>query len=204
MGVVYQAYDRERATTVALKTLRHQDAAALYRFKREFRGLADISHPNLAALHELVSSGDEWFFTMELVEGVDFITWVRGLDAAGEMADTFDHRLSQDMSGGPTLEAAGRHGASPPPSYDRLRDALRQLAEGVHVLHQAGKLHRDIKPSNVMVDRGGRVVLLDFGLITELRPGGGAATDEHLVGTADYMSPEQGASLPLGPASDWY
>jgi serine/threonine protein kinase/tetratricopeptide (TPR) repeat protein len=202
MGVVYAAWDRERATTVALKTLRHRDAAALYRFKREFRGLADISHPNLAALHELVSAGDEWFFTMELVEGVDFITWVRGLEPESELADTFDFD-TPGLGHGPTLEQP-THGASPPASCDRLRDALRQLAEGIQVLHQAGKLHRDIKPSNVMVDRSGRVVLLDFGLITEVPRPGTEATDDHLVGTADYMSPEQGASLPLGPASDWY
>jgi len=207
MGVVYEAYDRERATRVALKTLRHRDAAALYRFKREFRGLADISHPNLAALHELVSAGDEWFFTMELVEGVDFITWVRGLGRESELADTFDHVDSsirgEVVASGPTLERPPT-GASAPASCDRLRDALRQLAEGVHVLHQAGKLHRDIKPSNVMVEQSGRVVLLDFGLITELVRPAGDNTDENLVGTADYMSPEQGASLPLGPASDWY
>ena len=207
MGVVYEAYDRERATRVALKTLRHRDAAALYRFKREFRGLADISHPNLAALHELVSAGDEWFFTMELVEGVDFISWVRGLDASSEVAETVDYLSgpgAAEVASGPTLEGGPPIGACPPPSCDRLRDALRQLAEGVHVLHQAGKLHRDIKPSNVMVDRSGRVVLLDFGLITELVRPAGEHTDQNLVGTADYMSPEQGASLPLGPASDWY
>jgi energy-coupling factor transporter ATP-binding protein EcfA2 len=207
MGVVYEAYDRERATRVALKTLRHRDAAALYRFKREFRGLADISHPNLAALHELVSAGDEWFFTMELVEGVDFISWVRGLDGASEMDETMDYLSGPpgEVASGPTLEGPPPIGASPPPSCDRLRDALRQLAEGVHVLHQAGKLHRDIKPSNVMVDRSGRVVLLDFGLITELVRPAGDNTDQNLVGTADYMSPEQGASMPLlSPASDWY
>src|SRR5262245_57343159 len=108
MGVVYQAYDRERATTVALKTLRHRDAAALYRFKREFRGLADISHPNLAALHELVSSGDEWFFTMELIEGVDFITWTRGPDphAARALADTFDDTVGDTAPHGPVGGAA--------------------------------------------------------------------------------------------------
>ncbi|HEU5059069.1 MAG TPA: protein kinase, partial [Kofleriaceae bacterium] len=211
MGVVYEAYDRERATRVALKTLRHRDAAALYRFKREFRGLADISHPNLAALHELVSAGDEWFFTMELVEGVDFISWVRGLDSSSELDETVDYLTGpagggnhNEVASGPTLEGPPGVGASPPPSCDRLRDALRQLAEGVHALHQVGKLHRDIKPSNVMVDRSGRVVLLDFGLITELVRPAGDHTDENLVGTADYMSPEQGASLPLGPASDWY
>ncbi len=222
MGVVYQAYDRERARTVALKTLRHRDAAALYRFKREFRGLADISHPNLAALHELVSAGDEWFFTMELVEGVDFISWVRG-EERSQVLDLDDLSPIRDDSPAygddyPTQSSSlGLAGAatelwrapvpepSPPPFYDRLRDALRQLAEGVQVLHQAGKLHRDIKPSNVMVDRAGRVVLLDFGLITDVaRPGGGASDDYSVVGTVDYMSPEQGASLPLGPASDWY
>ncbi|HWM85788.1 MAG TPA: protein kinase, partial [Kofleriaceae bacterium] len=221
MGVVYQAYDRERARTVALKTLRHRDAAALYRFKREFRGLADISHPNLAALHELVSSGDEWFFTMELVEGVDFITWVRGLEGEPQLLDIDNLSPINDESPAAGDDYPTRSeslvGASvdpwmqpmpdpsAPESYDRLRDALRQLAEGVQVLHQAGKLHRDIKPSNVMVDRSGRVVLLDFGLITDVsRPGGGVSDDYSVVGTVDYMSPEQGASLPLGPASDWY
>ena len=223
MGVVYLAYDRERARTVALKTLRHRDAAALYRFKREFRGLADISHPNLAALHELVSSGDEWFFTMELVEGVDFITWVRGEETTTELLDidslspipdespAFGNDYStRSQSPGLDLSLDGSWNMripepSQPASYERLRDALRQLAEGVQVLHQAGKLHRDIKPSNVMVDRAGRVVLLDFGLITDVsRPGGGVSDEYSVVGTVDYMSPEQGASLPLAPASDWY
>ncbi|HWM88362.1 MAG TPA: AAA family ATPase [Kofleriaceae bacterium] len=200
MGVVYQVYDRERARAVALKTLRRRDAGALYRFKREFRGLADISHPNLAALHELVSSGDDWFFTMELVDGVDFITWVRG------DADIDPHPPTRRMRGPAEPERVWEAPLpSPPGSYDRLRDGMRQLAEGVHALHDAGKLHRDIKPSNVMVDRSGRVVLLDFGLITDVaRRGGGVSDDFSMVGTVDYMSPEQSASLQLGPASDWY
>src|SRR4051812_38581634 len=72
LGVVYRAFDRQRGTEVALKTLRTVTGPDLYRFKREFRLLADVAHPNLATLHELHTVGDEWFLTMELIEGGSF------------------------------------------------------------------------------------------------------------------------------------
>jgi len=95
------------------------------------------------------------------------------------------------------------------------------LAEGVCALHQAGKLHRDLKPANALVRPGGQVVLLDFGLVTELlavdhpSPHGAElgpdqpssarrAVLERLTGTVPYMSPEQAAARPLSAASDWY
>ncbi|MFI5459430.1 MAG: protein kinase [Isosphaerales bacterium] len=77
MGVVYEAVHMVRGNRVALKLLPQVDGSRLYRFKREFRSAADISHPNLIGLHSLESDGAQWFFTMELVEGVDFLDFVR-------------------------------------------------------------------------------------------------------------------------------
>jgi serine/threonine protein kinase/tetratricopeptide (TPR) repeat protein len=89
MGEVFRAFDRERNEDVALKMLREPEPQKVYLFKREFRALAGVAHPNLVRLHELVSAGDRWFFTMELLHGVDFLTWVRrDVEAATIAAET--------------------------------------------------------------------------------------------------------------------
>ena len=77
MGVVYEVHDHLRQMPVALKTVRSGDPNALYRFKREFRSLSNITHRNLATLYELFADATPWFFTMELVNGVTFLEYVR-------------------------------------------------------------------------------------------------------------------------------
>src|SRR5262249_5193284 len=182
-GTVYRAYDRQLQREVALKLLRQASGRDLYRFKREFRALAEIVHPNLVTLHELHATEGDWYFTMELVEGVSFIDWIRPPRAGGG-----PQRSRQDILTTPVEEV-------------RLRGAMIQLVDALLALHKAGKLHRDLKPSNVLVTAQGRLTLLDFGLVASVAE----SNPERLaVGTPVYMSPEQASDQTLTEASDWY
>ncbi|MFZ5470650.1 MAG: serine/threonine-protein kinase PknK [Myxococcota bacterium] len=203
MGVVYEALDRQRNTRVALKTLRRVDGANIYRLKHEFRALAGVSHPGLAMLHELVCHDDTWFFTMELVQGVDFLAHVRPGAARISSADT-EPPLPLGEGRGEGRQLAEGRGEGRQLDLARLRSALGQLCEAVAALHVAGKLHRDLKPSNVLVTPQGRVVVLDFGLVTETEGEGQTSTGQAIVGTAAYMAPEQANVGEATSAADWY
>ena len=218
MGIVYEVFDRERRQRVAIKMLHHFDPAALYLFKQEFRALAGVHHPNLVRLHELVvSDAGVVFFAMELVRGVNFLRYVRGVDPdAGASGDSSERasaptRVMERRKPRPRGDDGGL--LSPPPArpespadVDRLRNGLAQLVQGIQALHGAGKLHRDIKPANVVVTPEGRVVLLDFGVVAELRRPEETqlGSRREIVGTARYMAPEQAAADQPCPASDWY
>ena len=176
-GVVYQALDRVRDARVALKVLRRLRPDALFYFKREFRALADIQHPNLVRYYELFEERGNWFLTMELLRGASFIEHVR---AGRSPIDQKEARFDEE----------------------RLRRALPQLVAALTALHAADKVHRDVKPSNVRVTPAGRVVLLDFGLVldTDARE----STRLPRVGTVAFMAPEQVLGAQVGPEADYY
>jgi len=140
-GRVLLCRDVDSGEEIALKELHRFGADALLRFKKEFRSLSDVQHPNLVRFGELLEGEGQWAFTLEYVPGTDVRSWVR--------------------------TAATPHGFD----EARLRDALVQLTHGLMVIHSLGLLHRDVKPQNVRVRPDGHVVLLDFGLVTHLSHG---------------------------------
>ncbi len=193
-GVVYRAFDEKHNREVALKTLQRMGPDDLVRFKNEFRALADIAHPNLASLYELVSDGRTWCFTMEILNGVDFLEYVWS-EFESLNLDSSKTRLAETVKNSARLTMR---------RMNRLFHGLKQLVVGLHELHRAGKLHSDIKPSNVLVTTEGRVVLLDFGLIAEIHRDEDGRLPTVIQGTPFYMAPEQVACQPLTEASDWY
>lgn len=202
-GVVYLARDTTRKIKVALKTLKSFDGARLYRFKKEFRSLADLSHPNLIELYELFSDGRTWYFTMDYVDGVSFLDWVRP-DIKKQQDEAARDKADSDADGPAETQPAIRLKGPPAPrDLDLALRAFFQLSDGILALHQAGKLHRDIKPSNVMVDSAGRVFILDFGLTTEVGERD-MTRDGTVLGTVAYMPPEQMEAEEVSEASDWY
>jgi hypothetical protein len=176
-GSVYEARDVGNGAVVALKLLRARDAGAVHAFKREFRGLTDLVHENLAQLYELFTDEDEWYFTMELVRGLHFIQHVRRRGPGARGCDV-----------------------------ERLRAAFTQLLSAVQAIHAAGKLHCDLKPGNALVTEAGRLVVLDFGLMTWQRATCGVANQASAgaYGTPPYMAPELAAGQLPSRASDAY
>ncbi len=233
MGVVYEVFDRDLNRRAALKALRKLTPRTLQFFKREFRAMQGIEHPNLVRLGELINSGDTWFFTMEYVEGVDFLKYIgprgdarRDTGRKAPLAATHDtevepprmedgeaHRRSEEDEGDETKPGelvAFRAPARAAELFDepRLRATLAQVAEGIAAIHQSGKVHRDIKPANVLVTAEGRAVLLDFGIVSDIETepeiGARRRGRRDPAGTVAYMAPEQALSTPVAPALDWY
>jgi len=176
MGIVYEARDPKLERTVALKTMSSlvSDESARQRFWREARAAASVNHPNICQIYEIGDDRGELFIAMELLEG-----------------EPLSERL--------------RHGSMSVP--DAMPIGLGILA-ALAALHGRGIIHRDLKPSNVFLTPFG-VKLLDFGLA---RPqpeaalaGSPALTRSGIVlGTPQYMSPEQVTGDPITTRSDLF
>jgi eukaryotic-like serine/threonine-protein kinase len=171
MGEVYQARDTRLQRTVAVKVLPghlSEKPAARERFEREARAISSLNHPNVCHLYDVGSQDGTDYLVMEYLEGT-----------------TLADRLAK---GALPLDQVLKHGA--------------QICEGLQAAHRAGVVHRDLKPGNIMLTKAG-VKLLDFGLakgmspetsgagLTALPTREGLTQEGTIVGTIQYMAPEQ-------------
>lgn len=198
-GTVFEAEDEDRGERIALKRLHRTTPSALAAFKREFRTLSKLTHPNLPHLHELFASGDACYFSMEFVSGGDLRSWIRGSETdlhvqSAPRSVTLTDADAASVGTGAASKSQPLDAASIP----RLRLALAQLLDVLAFVHRADLIHCDVKPSNVRVTEDGRVKLLDFGLARTL----GEATGS-FAGTLAYAAPEQFKGI-VTPASDLY
>jgi Tol biopolymer transport system component len=182
MGEVYRAHDARLGRDVAVKVLPSDisaDPVRRQRFDTEARAVAALNHPNICAIHDVGSDGGIDYLVLELVDG-----------------ETLAARLARGPL--PVSEALAR---------------AREIAAGVAAAHRLGVVHRDLKPGNIMLAKSG-VKILDFGLAKILRDEGpaaaaatGAATGPLtgtgvVLGTLQYMSPEQIEGRPADSRSD--
>lgn len=212
-GHVFEVMDRRHNARCALKQLRTDRGLLSHRqvvgFKDEFRELNRLSHPNLARIYELLAVESELYLLMELVEGVDFICHLSGRQFAPSAATTAPETATEPDVRSPDIappEIMPSDPGRPQPLHSRgslrlhtLRSAMAQLASGVLALHAAGRIHCDLKPDNILVDHRGRVVIIDFGLLS-MRA---CAGPPRVCGTPHYMAPEQLDGRPR-ESSDWY
>ena len=179
MSVVYVAEDLRLKRKVALKLLAAalaEDEAFRDRFLRESELAASIDHPNIVPIYEAGTTEDLLFIAMRYVEGRD---------------------LKEHLERGPvdTADAIG---------------IVAQVASALDAAHARGLVHRDVKPSNVLLDTGARpdgsdhVYLADFGLTTRISEGSGIGDSGHLLGTIDYVAPEQIAGEEIDGRADVY
>ena len=175
-GVVYEAVDVLANRMVAIKLLRKVGRPS--HFRPEFRTAAQVSHPNVVRLLEQFQERGRSFFTMELVEGMPIVDYVRGLRPRKVRPLTVQE-------------------------LDCARAVLGQLIEGVWALHAAGMLHGDLKPANVLVSDQGHLVLVDLSLAGDLRLSL-SQQPKFPGGTPIYMAPELLSDTTLTEAADWY
>ena len=182
MGVVCRCHDQISGTEVAIKTLAPELAASNWEMgeiKRNYQIVNKLHHPNIANYNalEFDESRGEYLLVMEYVEGEELRYYLRRVKEAGDFSE------------------------------EKALKLIRQAAEAIDFAHSMKVLHRDIKPANMMVDRYGKVKLLDFGLAAQIhstlsRVTNSAASDT--CGTVSYMAPEQCRGQVIDERADQY
>jgi len=193
MGVVYRAEQVSLGREVALKLVRPEQLyfpGALRRFQQEVTTVAALAHPGIVPIFAVGEAEGVPFFAMEHVSG----------DSLGAVLKKFKGRDPRQLLGADLPRALGGGDVGGDASSSDLFDGswpivcarmIREVAEALEHAHRRGILHRDVKPSNVMVTRGGRVMLVDFGLSSQPSENERTTQTGQRVGTLAYMAPEQ-------------
>ncbi|MBN1296572.1 protein kinase [bacterium] len=155
------------------------------RFRREFRSMARLDHPNIAQVYEYGEYDDRPCYSMEFIAGGDMKNWLR-----------------KEMG---IVSTGTGQAPSHPDDFKRLVTMFIEICHPLSYIHSKKILHRDLKPANIMLTDTGEIRLMDFGLIKELDIIQETLTRTGtFVGTVAYMSPEQGMGRHLDPRSDLY
>ena len=190
MGAVYQAWDTELGVVVAVKVIRPGgDPAAAQalerRFKQELLLARQVTHPNVVRIHDLGEIQGIKYITMPYIQGEDLATI---LDREGRL------------------------------SVQRTLKIARSVISGLAAAHAAGVVHRDLKPANIMINARGDALIMDFGIARSMsgpvgdgamvalpaRASVGQTVHGAVVGTVEYMAPEQARALPVDERADLY
>ncbi|MGH2568034.1 MAG: serine/threonine-protein kinase, partial [Bacteroidota bacterium] len=174
MGVVYKAQDTKLDRLVALKFLPPHVSASEQdkaRFIQEARAAAALNHPNICTIHGIEEHEGQSYIVMEFVEG---------------------QTLRE--------KSVGTGGVASVPMKQSIEIGI-QLADGLAAAHEKGIVHRDLKPENIMLQKDGRVRIMDFGL-AKLKGASRLTKAGSTVGTAGYMSPEQVQGLDTDHRTD--
>jgi serine/threonine-protein kinase len=180
MGQVWRAHDLALHRPVAVKVLRSEytgDPTFVARFRAEAQHAASLSHPNIAAVFD---------YGEEIAQ-----------DGTGE---TLAYLVMELVEGEPLSALVAREGGL---GTETTLSLLRQTAFGLGEAHRAGMVHRDVKPGNILVRPDGSVKITDFGIAWSARSVALTRTGQ-VIGTPQYLSPEQAEGRPATPASDVY
>jgi len=193
MGKVWSAWDEELERQVAVKVMSMVTSGRddLEQFlNRERRALAKVNHPGSVAIHAAGRDGDDFYLVMDLVEGRSIEDCMATLaDGRGESLEAPSSKDLEKAIGVST--PTGRSALYDAKSYFRSVTRISvEILRALEAAHQQGIVHRDIKPSNIMLTGGGHPVLLDFGLAA-LRDQRSTNVTERLIGTVNYLAPEQ-------------
>ena len=184
MAEVHLGYDTRLSRTIAIKLLRSdmaEDATFQARFRREAQSAAALNHPSIVAVYD---SGEEQ------VTGPDGRT--RGVP----------YIVMEYVEGHTVRELLGEGEAVP---IDEAVEIVTGVLDALEYSHRAGIVHRDIKPGNIMLTSTGAVKVMDFGIARAIEDSAATVTQTHaVVGTAQYLSPEQARGELVDSRSDLY